>query len=513
MPRESHVPFTVLSVCLAGLAGCSSGSSGGSTIIVDPPELAIVDVRPGDGTQGVDPTAAITVTFSLPVDEIPAAAWTVQDGPVAVAGLMEPSVDGLRWTWRPQEEWTRGAQIQFRLASGIRSRDGVRLPTELVGGFSVREVVTEATFSAPLGPSKVMVWPNGRRAVTTGSRCHEVVFGQLVERPFLFKPDDVPYGDGSFLSLVGAPGATPLSIARRNLDGSEQLVGLPAPQIRLASVNTNGDAVFAYRQPVLTSTPWQLFRLMASSQAFEWLGATNAIDTSRFEPVIGEDGTIYVGYRDATTAQPTMLKIAPNSTTPELFVADETLGVGDVLCGVAADGVATLLWMSGTDGLRAATLAPGGALEDLAERLELNGPQGDISLTFDVARSGTAAVQIRTNVGFVNLDDFVRLERTGWVGFPIRYGNTDPIGNPPQTRFHPETGEWWVVRGGGALGTLERLRSRPGDPLGEPAQIYASALTGQIISTLEYDFDAYGRVVLALTEFYPSSQGLVVLLE
>lgn len=519
MPRESHVLLTVLSVCLAGLVGCSSGSSGNDPeIIVDPPglELVVVDVQPSTGAASVDPNAEVTVTFNLPVDELPAAAWVMQHGAATLPGTLEASVDGLTWTWRPDVQMPHGANATLRVASGIRSRDGIQLATVLESAFQVREVITEASYQMPTGPSKVLIWPNGRRAATTGNRCHEVVFGQLVERPFLFQEDDVPYGDGSFVTRVGTPGNGQLWLARRNLDGSEQLIPLPSPWMRLTSVNTSGDAVFAYRQPVVAATPWLLFRLPVGAQVFEWLGTANAPGTSRFEPVIGEDGTIYAGYRDATTGQPTLMKVPANSTTPEIYAASEPQGVGDVLCGVAADGVATLVWMSGDDGLRAATLETGGALTPLANRLELDSPEGEVTLTLEVARSGSAIVQINTQIGspvFVSFDDVVRLERAGWVGFPQRYGNTQPNATEPRTHFNAASGEWWVVRGGGTLGTLERLRSRPGEGLGEPALIYQSPLAGQIISWIDYGFDEYGRALLTLTEFYPGAQQLVILLE
>lgn len=514
MPRESRILLTLLSVYVASLAGCSNGSSSNAPpTIIDPAELLVVAIKPGDGVGAVAPDAEVCVSFNQPVDDLPAVALVVSDGLNTLSGTLESTPDAMTWRWRPDVGMSRGANVSFRLASGIRSRSGIRLATALEVTFTVREVIAEATYEVSTGPGTVLMWPNGRRAATVGMRCHEVVFGSLVERPFRFQEDDLAYGDGSFLTRVNF--ASGVAMARRNLDGSEQLIALPNYNMRVAAVNTAGDAVLVQREQAFPFM-WELHRLLLGAQVIEPLGATAASATSTFRPAIAEDGAILVGYLDTVTGRPAIQRIAANSTVPEIYLAEEVGVVGDVLCGVGADGVATLVWLSGTDVLRAATLAPGGALVQLQDDLELNGPVGSVSLELNVARSGSAVIEISTQVGspgFVNLDDFIRLERTGWVGFPQRYGNSMPASSQPRVKFDGATGEWWVVRLGPSLGTLERLRSRPGETLGAPSLIYQSPLTGQFISSFDYGFDQYGRAIVALTEAWPSAKSYLVVLE
>lgn len=509
MPRESRILLTVLTAGLSALTGCSnSGSSDAPPTLTD--EFVVVSMKPTSGSASVGPTADVSVTFSRPVDEIPALALTVSDGLASLAGTLASTPDGVTWTWTPDVQMPRGANITARLSSGIRSRTGVRLATDSATTFSVREVITEASYQVAGGTGTVMIWPNGRRAVGFGLPCFEVVFGSLVQRPFVIKADDIAYGDGSFLTREFIPGG--VGLARRNLVGSEQVIALPSQFIQVTGVNTSGDAVLALRVQAQIPTPWQLYRLPLGAQIIEPLGATAASETSSFVPVIAEDGAILVGYRDATTDRPAIMRIAADSTIPEIYLADEEEAVGDVLCGVAADGVATLVWLSGTSTLRAATLAPGGPLVQLQDDLQLNGPAGSVSLDFKVARSGSAVVEISTRIGsptFVNFEDIIRLERTGWVGFPERYGNSKPA----KVEFNYSNGEWWVVREGPALGTLERLRSRPNEMLGEPALIYEAALAGQFLLSFNYGFDDYGRAIVALMQAYPIVQSSVIVLE
>ena len=120
-----------------------------------------------------------------------------------------------------------------------------------------------------------------------------------------------------------------------------------------------GDAVII--NPVPTTFPssvWQLWRLPLGAQVPESLQLVPAAALLPFAPVIAEDGTIFVGYRDEATGLPSLMSFAANSTVAEVYQAEDTNLVGDVMCDVDADGVATLVWLSGGDTLRAAHLEP-----------------------------------------------------------------------------------------------------------------------------------------------------------
>ena len=515
MPRESRAFLTVLSVCIAALTSCGGSSSSSVPIPVDPIELVVVDFEPAFGAVAVGPGTQVRVTFSRPVDGLTVDDLTVADSGGQLAGVLEASPDALTWAWRAIAGLPRGATLTVRLAGGIRSRDGALMASGIESTFTVREVITGATYEVPNGPGKVLLWPNGRRAVTVGSRSYEVVTGSLIERPFLFEDGDLAYGDGSFLTRVGTPAGA--AIARRHLEGSEQLILVPTPNVRAAAVNTMGDAVLVDPIPAtFPSSLWQLWRLPLGAQVPESLQAVPADALLPFAPVIAEDGAVVVGYRDAATGLPSLMRFAANSTVADVYTVEETGLVGDVLCGIDADGVATLVWLRDGDTLRAAHLEPGGSLVPVPDDLQLNAPGGTVSLELKVARSGSSVVQVSTQVGapaFVVLDDFVRLERSGWVGFPERYGSYMPASPQVFTQFDAARGEWWGVRLGPALGTLERLRSPPGMSIGEPSLIYESPVAGQFISAVWYAFDEYGRAVVVLTEAYPSPRTFVVVLE
>jgi hypothetical protein len=88
---------------------------------VDPLELVVANVKPLFGAAAVGPTADVSVTFNLPVDEIPAeaVAVVVDDGLATLAGTWTRSPAALTWTWTPDVQMSLGANVTLRLASGI----------------------------------------------------------------------------------------------------------------------------------------------------------------------------------------------------------------------------------------------------------------------------------------------------------------------------------------------------------------------------------------------------------
>lgn len=494
------------------VAGCSNSRTTGDLSIGG---LQVASIQPNNGGGEVGPATPITVTFAEAVADPTSDNLVVDDGAGPLSGVLEAQPDGLTWRWTALNGLPRGGSITVRVVAGIRGRSGNRLAADVTETFRVRDAAVLATYEVPNGNAAVMVWPNGRRAVSVGASTYEVVIGGLLNRPNTFGGGAIPYGDGDYLELT-ATASLGFVFARRNLDGSERLILRPAAQPNISAVHADGHAVLVGYTFAPVPTAWQLWRMMRDDTIAQELEPLAASLPSRPSAVIASDGTIWASYRDAATGRATLAKFAPGNTFAETFAVAGTDSVGEVSCGIAADGTVTMVWVAGPRTLRVARYSAATGLVPASEELVLPVVPDSVSIALQVADSGSAIVRVGLEFGaplFVEQYSALRLEASGWVGGLMGYGNSSSGLTPSIPKFEDRRGEWWAVQPSAQGGSLQRRRSRPGQGIAEWLPFYVSPLSGQSIVGFDYGFDLVGRGLLVMSEFFPSPIARIVVLE
>ena len=171
------------------VAGCSNSRTTGDLSIGG---LQVASIQPNNGGGEVGPATPITVTFAEAVADPTSDNLVVDDGAGPLSGVLEAQPDGLTWRWTALNGLPRGGSITVRVVAGIRGRSGNRLAADVTETFRVRDAAVLATYEVPNGNAAVMVWPNGRRAVSVGASTYEVVIGGLLNRPNTFGGGAIP---------------------------------------------------------------------------------------------------------------------------------------------------------------------------------------------------------------------------------------------------------------------------------------------------------------------------------
>ncbi len=133
------VRLLLLLLLSSTIAACGGGG-GGVSAEPTPEAMAVVDVSPADGSQGVDVQSPILVSFSDVIDPTSVFADTIRVGVVgsgAAEGTTSISVngEGRVLEWNPQSPMVAVSTYAIIVDSSVRSASGARLERDLTFTF------------------------------------------------------------------------------------------------------------------------------------------------------------------------------------------------------------------------------------------------------------------------------------------------------------------------------------------------------------------------------------------
>ncbi|HEX5052343.1 MAG TPA: Ig-like domain-containing protein [Planctomycetota bacterium] len=273
---------------VALLASCHGGGSD------QPPALRVASITPSPGSV-VTPEVAVRVVFDRDPDPatLTSDALYVQDGSGVIAGSHSYDAETRTWTWTPDDELPRGAQVTAVIAESVKGVDratlvGARSSTFVVrGGTAAAPVVLRSNIIANRGPG-VGMFGRGSARIAAGSEAWELAAGgagpaevlPVVEVSALHV--DAHGGAAALGTALGPIGSNLIGFTSRMPEGGwsgpSLIVHGPGatPQAVQLLGNDQGDVVLHAQYSAVPPgyTTHQLFWAAASSpQAWQWLPA------------------------------------------------------------------------------------------------------------------------------------------------------------------------------------------------------------------------------------------------
>ena len=176
---------------------------------LDPP--TVVRFRPRGGTEGVDPSAALSVRFDTPMDPAAASSFTASIDDRPLDGTAEWAEDGTVLVFTPATSLPYGARVTLRVEAGAGSVAGAELAVERAISFTVepRPAPTATPGSAPEpAPTAGSPTPTPRPAGTGSESTADAAWRWPLEGPITqrFGESLTKYGYHYGIDIDGSTG-------------------------------------------------------------------------------------------------------------------------------------------------------------------------------------------------------------------------------------------------------------------------------------------------------------------